>query len=254
MKLFAVVLLFALLFVSAQALSDEEDVYDEDEEEDELSRMEVGIQAAGGFDIDFPPEMDERKKGKKGKRGKRGNKGKKCKKNGKNCKDTEEPSASPTKTPAVIPEEPRLDYPDVDCTELSARTCGEYSGKCEWYRMTPCEPGRGCNTFEYGCQERSTFCEFIKGNRLDQQLQCNAKAFPCKWNRSEKTCFAATRAPSPEYNGKWPFVGPSGDDTVCSDTCGSKNDGICEDGGPSSESATCAYGTDCTDCGARIVQ
>ena len=41
--------------------------------------------------------------------------------------------------------------------------------------------------------------------------------------------------------------------SLCTDTCGVRaSDGVCDDGGPGSESSSCALGTDCTDCGYRI--
>ena len=39
---------------------------------------------------------------------------------------------------------------------------------------------------------------------------------------------------------------------VCANTCNFASDGLCDDGGPGSETAgSCSYGTDCVDCGAR---
>ncbi|MBN2196485.1 MAG: hypothetical protein JW751_26980 [Polyangiaceae bacterium] len=38
----------------------------------------------------------------------------------------------------------------------------------------------------------------------------------------------------------------------CSDACRSARNGICEDGDRGAEGADCAFGTDCTDCGARV--
>jgi hypothetical protein len=38
---------------------------------------------------------------------------------------------------------------------------------------------------------------------------------------------------------------------LCSNTCETHNNGICEDGGAHSEAETCYYGTDCADCTAR---
>lgn len=38
---------------------------------------------------------------------------------------------------------------------------------------------------------------------------------------------------------------------VCANTCAYANDGECDDGGPASLNALCAYGSDCRDCGAR---
>jgi hypothetical protein len=40
---------------------------------------------------------------------------------------------------------------------------------------------------------------------------------------------------------------------LCEDSCYFKNDGDCDDGGPGSSSDYCKYGTDCTDCGTRVV-
>ena len=50
-------------------------------------------------------------------------------------------------------------------------------------------------------------------------------------------------------------------DVLCTDTCGSMDggggdfagDGECDDGGPGSIPPSCALGTDCTDCGPRVV-
>jgi hypothetical protein len=37
----------------------------------------------------------------------------------------------------------------------------------------------------------------------------------------------------------------------CTDTCEYATDGECDDGGPGAERMSCAYGSDCTDCGLR---
>jgi hypothetical protein len=39
----------------------------------------------------------------------------------------------------------------------------------------------------------------------------------------------------------------------CFETCASATDGHCDDGGPGSELSTCAFGSDCTDCGSRAL-
>ena len=44
---------------------------------------------------------------------------------------------------------------------------------------------------------------------------------------------------------------PSPPPTVCRDECPFVKNGICQDGGHKSKGASCAYGTDCTDCGPR---
>ena len=48
-----------------------------------------------------------------------------------------------------------------------------------------------------------------------------------------------------------------GSDTVgfvCTDECIFDDDGICDDGGPNSSFSLCEGGTDCTDCGAKLIQ
>ena len=64
-----------------------------------------------------------------------------------------------------------------------------------------------------------------------------------------------------------PLVAPPGSTYVCSNTCVSSSpfdsgssmamyyagDGECQDGGPGSELPFCTFGTDCTDCGPRLV-
>src|SRR5690554_2735869 len=40
---------------------------------------------------------------------------------------------------------------------------------------------------------------------------------------------------------------------VCENTCGSAGDGQCDDGGTGAQFDSCAYGTDCSDCGSRPV-
>jgi hypothetical protein len=38
---------------------------------------------------------------------------------------------------------------------------------------------------------------------------------------------------------------------VCDNTCKTKSDGTCDDGGPEAPNAECIYGSDCDDCGTR---
>lgn len=45
---------------------------------------------------------------------------------------------------------------------------------------------------------------------------------------------------------------PTFDASVCLNTCGFKNDGSCDDGGPDSSFSVCEFGTDCADCGPRV--
>ncbi|MBF0472049.1 MAG: hypothetical protein HQL48_11840, partial [Gammaproteobacteria bacterium] len=43
-------------------------------------------------------------------------------------------------------------------------------------------------------------------------------------------------------------------ETMCSDSCGYSGDGVCDDGGENAYYDVCSYGTDCSDCGARLSQ
>ncbi|MFT6396400.1 MAG: hypothetical protein ACJAYU_001143 [Bradymonadia bacterium] len=43
----------------------------------------------------------------------------------------------------------------------------------------------------------------------------------------------------------------AGSGSICTNTCGTPNDGECDDGGPGSLYSICSYGTDCNDCGTR---
>ena len=40
---------------------------------------------------------------------------------------------------------------------------------------------------------------------------------------------------------------------VCMDTCGTAGDGVCQDGGWKAYGTMCEYGTDCSDCGSRLL-
>jgi secreted trypsin-like serine protease len=57
----------------------------------------------------------------------------------------------------------------------------------------------------------------------------------------------APAPPPPVADGPADSAGAVG----CEDTCAWPGDGECDDGGPGSLYAVCAYGTDCTDCGPR---
>ncbi len=48
-----------------------------------------------------------------------------------------------------------------------------------------------------------------------------------------------------------PSSDPVPDGYLCEDVCAFSFDGQCDDGGPSSDFAVCAFGSDCTDCGPR---
>ena len=39
---------------------------------------------------------------------------------------------------------------------------------------------------------------------------------------------------------------------LCDDTCFDAGDGYCDDGGPNADYQICGFGTDCSDCGARV--
>lgn len=41
---------------------------------------------------------------------------------------------------------------------------------------------------------------------------------------------------------------------VCDNTCTNADDGVCDDGGPNSQTSLCVWGSDCNDCGPRYGQ
>ena len=61
----------------------------------------------------------------------------------------------------------------------------------------------------------------------------------------------AANNPASSGGGGGGSVSSAGGGGGCTNTCGSANDGECDDGGPGSLYSVCALGTDCADCGAR---
>jgi hypothetical protein len=57
--------------------------------------------------------------------------------------------------------------------------------------------------------------------------------------------------PSGSGTGSGSGGGSSSSGALCTNTCEYANDGDCDDGGPSSDTSLCDYGTDCGDCGTR---
>ena len=93
--------------------------------------------------------------------------------------------------------------------------------------------------FSYGCQS-PYFCNYYQGTRAQRKEQCTSPA--CKWKANK--CI---------YNGKiLPSTAPTVDPFLCNEGCFGTRDGICEDGGPGSANALCAFGSDCADCGVRF--
>ncbi len=62
---------------------------------------------------------------------------------------------------------------------------------------------------------------------------------------------APADTPAPPPTTDTPADSASATGATCTDTCEWASDGVCDDGGPGAEYGDCAYGTDCTDCGAR---
>ncbi|KAH9256856.1 hypothetical protein BASA81_004969 [Batrachochytrium salamandrivorans] len=151
----------------------------------------------------------------------------------------------PTQNPAT--KQPTSVLGESQCSKIKyLDQCSQRGNECEWYAMQTCNYNNKpvtCQTYEYGCQERRQFCEFTKGSQLDRQMQCNSKGFPCQWDNTQMTCGLSTRAPSPP-----PFVR-----SYCDNTCSKANNNKCNDGGSGSVNSACTFGTDCDDCGPRLV-
>lgn len=75
-------------------------------------------------------------------------------------------------------------------------------------------------------------------------------AYP--WTVTSSLLVGAPPPPAP-WNGPPSPSPPPPASCTCLDTCTSSwtSDGICDDGGPGSQYGGCAFGTDCSDCGAR---
>lgn len=169
---------------------------------------------------------------------------------------TSKPSKRPTPKPSKRPTTPKPtilissgeDEDSNQCSTIQTPSACSVSGlECEWYAPITTnylvKPKRVVQ-FHYGCQSKAHFCAFTQGTVRERELQCNAKNFPCMWKATLGRCIVQTRAPSP----------PPAPHTQCSNACLSfANNGVCDDGGEASQSKLCFLGTDCADCGARII-
>jgi hypothetical protein len=114
--------------------------------------------------------------------------------------------------------------------------CFPLSGGPDCLLAGPAALGEACDGIE-ACQP-GLFCD-------DQQHVCLAW---CQVGASDcaapRLCVSFAPALLTGAEEEW------GECVLCSDDCGAPN-AICEDGGPSSTSALCPLGSDCTDCGLR---
>merc|ERR1719272_1954471 len=77
---------------------------------------------------------------------------------------------------------------------------------------------------------------------------------PCVWGGG--SCQAGGGCPLPPPQPPQPPAAPPPAPPppgACLHTCASARDGLCDDGGPGSQYAICALGTDCVDCGYRAL-
>jgi hypothetical protein len=108
--------------------------------------------------------------------------------------------------------------PDNPCGIDGDGVC-DCGGWCDW-ETTDC---RVTGTPKCDGISISSYCSFTSPDVPDQFCNCGGA---CSWESPDCT------ADYPNY--------------VCSDTCSSAGDGVCDDSG------FCMYGTDCADCGPRI--
>lgn len=96
-----------------------------------------------------------------------------------------EPTSFPTSRPTYA-------LGESGCKDIATTDeCQARGLDCEWYVMNPCNylvKPVTCAQFKYGCQERRSFCEFTKGTRLQKEMQCNFKNYPCKWKSGPAKC------------------------------------------------------------------
>ena len=115
--------------------------------------------------------------------------------------------------------------PGSDCTDCGPRI------------MTPSPPP----PFPPGSAVCSDTCTFASNNNCNDGGS-GAEFSHCTYGTDCSDCGPRLMSPSP------PSLPPGG---ACDDTCVFASNGNCNDGGPGAEFTHCAYGTDCTDCGAR---
>lgn len=120
--------------------------------------------------------------------------------------------------------------PTAECTVVDA--CGAGERRCYQARGGPCEESCDC-TGKWLCHtpnDRCVECTVDGMCNTDQRNRCTDGGFCVE----EISLSGAAAAPQ-----------------LCSDTCGTANDGDCDDGGPDSDFDVCEFGTDCGDCGPR---
>eukprot|EP00966_Prymnesium_polylepis_P088161 2040562-Prymnesium_polylepis.1 len=94
-----------------------------------------------------------------------------------------------------------------------------------------------------GCETPQNGCEPIACDD-NPRPWCTVAAHPCTDADPQSGINTGN------YGGDWIYCSP----TVCINTlCSFASDGDCDDGGPGSEFTRCAMGTDCADCGPRLV-
>jgi hypothetical protein len=145
--------------------------------------------------------------------------------------------------------------PPIPGLNVCSRNCDPVSPAAPRAGLGACGAGAQCFPFESGSEcalAGSTplrgpcddFADCLPGLFCDGSGQCLAWCDVAAGDCSALEVCVAFSPPLIAGEHNW------GSCLSCSDDCGAPN-GLCDDGGPGSESAECPFGSDCTDCGSR---
>eukprot|EP00966_Prymnesium_polylepis_P128239 2965964-Prymnesium_polylepis.1 len=167
-----------------------------------------------------------------------------------------------------------------DCVDASAAEISEAAAE-EGFQVKSCDDaakGGFCASTSAMCPVSCGTCNISHRDHKAQSKESNGKSQP-RWSRAlqstggcSETCSYASDGycddggPGAAYSscavgtdctdcgrrsGGPPSAAPPTSAGGCSETCTYASDGMCDDGGPGAAYASCATGTDCTDCGSR---
>jgi hypothetical protein len=115
------------------------------------------------------------------------------------------------------------------------------------------DPDRVRLTWRYADDDDAEWSDSLRCDRPCSFEVPEARAVEVRVRKSDYCTETFELEPDPAH-GPWELELNQGcfeRNTICFDTCPYANDRECDDGGPNSLYAVCAFGTDCADCGPR---
>ena len=130
------------------------------------------------------------------------------------------------------------------CTQCTAGyMCGGSS------TQTPCLAGKFSSAGAATCEECGASNKY---NALTTQETCKTCPYESyTFGGGPSTRFFCDPCPIGSWCDGSSIIKTPSAECVCSDSCATQGNGVCEDGGPGSAASTCASGSDCGDCGNR---